>query len=86
MCISRIIVKLLIIVGALNWGLFGFFQYDLVAQIFGGADMTGARVVYSLIGIAGLVGLFCCIRSCCGCGGKCDCNCGCKACDKDKRK
>ncbi len=77
------ITKLLVIVGALNWGLVGFFQYDLVAEIFGGASMMGARVVYSLVGLAGLYKLscfFCCNRSCgggCGCG-----NSNCSCCNK----
>lgn len=44
---------LLVIIGAINWGLIGFFQFDLVATLFG--DMsTVSRVVYSLVGIAGL--------------------------------
>lgn len=43
----------LVIVGALNWGLVGFFKYDLVAKIFG--DMSGvSRVVYALVGLSGL--------------------------------
>lgn len=43
----------LVIVGALNWGLVGFFKYDLVAKIFG--DMSSvSRVVYALVGLSGL--------------------------------
>lgn len=46
----------LTIIGAINWGLIGIFQWDLVAAIFG--DMTtGARIIYSLVGIAGLVNI-----------------------------
>lgn len=46
----------LIIVGALNWGLIGLFNFDLVAAIFG--DMTLlARIVYSLVGVSGLWGI-----------------------------
>jgi uncharacterized membrane protein YuzA (DUF378 family) len=53
-----IIVLILIVVGAVNWGLIGFFQFDLVAAIFGGSQATaGSRVVYSLVGLAGLYGL-----------------------------
>ena len=45
------IVLILIIIGAVNWGLLGFFEFDLVASIFG--DMsTFARIVYGIIGIA----------------------------------
>ena len=47
------IALLLVIIGAINRGLIGFFQFDLVAAIFG--DMsTFSRIIYSLIGIAGL--------------------------------
>lgn len=47
------IVLILVIVGSINWGLLGFFQFDLVAAIFG--DMsTFSRIIYSVIGIAGL--------------------------------
>lgn len=48
---------LLIIIGAINWGLIGFFQFDLVAAIFGGQESILSRIVYSLVGIAGLVSL-----------------------------
>ena len=48
-----IIALLLVIIGAVNWGLIGFFQFDLVASLFG--DMSAfSRIVYSLVGIAGL--------------------------------
>ena len=51
------IALLLTIIGAINWGLVGFFQYDLVAAIFGGGSQAGAfaRVIYALVGISGLV-------------------------------
>ena len=45
----------LAIIGAVNWGLIGFFQFDLVAAIFGGQDALLSRWVYALVGIAGLV-------------------------------
>lgn len=45
---------LLVIIGAINWGLIGFFQFDLVAALFGGQDSWLSRIVYSLVGIAGL--------------------------------
>ncbi|NLM75411.1 MAG: DUF378 domain-containing protein [Clostridiaceae bacterium] len=47
------IALLLVIIGALNWLLIGLFQYDLVAGIFGVATL-GTRIVYSLVGLAGL--------------------------------
>jgi uncharacterized membrane protein YuzA (DUF378 family) len=45
---------LLVIVGAVNWGLVGIAQFDLVAALLGGADSALSRVVYSLVGVAGL--------------------------------
>ncbi|MEW9502024.1 DUF378 domain-containing protein [Jeotgalibacillus marinus] len=45
------------IIGALNWGLIGFFQFDLVASFFGGQDAALSRLVYGLVGIAGLINL-----------------------------
>ena len=44
----------LVIVGAVNWGLMGFFQFDLVATLFGGPQSEISRLVYSLVGLAGL--------------------------------
>ena len=44
----------LVIVGAVNWGLVGLFQFDLVAALFGGQDAALSRIVYSLVGVAGL--------------------------------
>lgn len=43
------------IIGALNWGLIGFFQFDLVASLFGGQDSFLARTVYAIVGIAGII-------------------------------
>jgi uncharacterized protein len=44
----------LVIIGAINWGLIGFFQFDLVAAIFGGQNSALARIVYGLVGLSGL--------------------------------
>ena len=44
----------LVIVGAVNWGMVGLFQFDLVAALFGPASGL-SRVVYSLVGLAGIV-------------------------------
>ena len=51
------IALILVIIGAINWGLVGFFQYDLVASIFGAGSQAGAfaRIIYALVGISGLV-------------------------------
>ena len=45
------------IIGAINWGLIGFFQYDLVASIFGGQGAALSRIIYGIVGIAGLINL-----------------------------
>ncbi|MHC5540669.1 DUF378 domain-containing protein [Singulisphaera rosea] len=44
----------LAIVGAVNWGLWGLFQFDLVAALCGGQTAPISRVVYSLVGLAGV--------------------------------
>jgi uncharacterized membrane protein YuzA (DUF378 family) len=44
----------LVIIGAINWGLIGFFQYDLLATLFGGMSASISRVIYILVGVAGL--------------------------------
>ncbi len=48
------IALLLVIIGAINWGLVGIFQFDLVASIFGGQAAVISRIVYTLVGAAGL--------------------------------
>ncbi len=45
---------LLVIVGAVNWGLVSLFRFDLVAWIFGGQTAPVSRIVYGLVGLAGL--------------------------------
>lgn len=55
MKILQRIALALIIIGAINWGLIGFFQFDLVATIFGGQDAFLSRLVYDLVGISGLI-------------------------------
>ena len=50
----KIIAYILVIIGAINWGLVGFWGFDLVAAIFG--EMTVlSRIVYSLVGISGII-------------------------------
>ena len=52
-----VLAAVLVVVGAVNWGLVGFAQFDLVAMIFGlrfGEVSTLSRIVYSLVGLAGL--------------------------------
>ena len=45
---------ILAIIGAINWGLVGFARFDLVAWIFGGQTAGVSRVIYAVVGIAGL--------------------------------
>lgn len=52
-----ILALILMIVGALNWGLVGLFQFDLVAAIFGGMTSTLSRIVYTIVGVAGIWGI-----------------------------
>ena len=47
------IVIILVVIGGLNWGLIGFFKYDLVAKIFGDMSMT-SRIIYDIVGLAAL--------------------------------
>lgn len=50
------IALVLIIIGAINWGLIALFELDLVASIFG--EMTiWSRIVYGLVGLSGLWGI-----------------------------
>lgn len=54
MKVLDVIVTVLLIIGALNWGLIGFFDLNLVTAIFGEAS-TVTRVIYAVVGIASLV-------------------------------
>ena len=45
---------ILTIIGALNWGSIGIFGFDLVAALFGGQLTVPSRVVFTLVGLAGL--------------------------------
>ena len=44
----------LVIIGALNWGSIGLFQFDIVAWIFGGQTSVISRIIYTLVGLAGI--------------------------------
>jgi len=52
MKILDVIAAVLLVVGGLNWGLVGLFQFDLVAALFGGSEAALARGVYILVGLA----------------------------------
>ena len=40
---------IILIVGGLNWGAVGIFQFDIVASIFGGQDAIGSRIIYTIV-------------------------------------
>lgn len=48
------IALIISIIGSINWGLIGLFQFDLVSWIFGGQDAILSRIVYGVVGLAGL--------------------------------
>lgn len=48
------IALILSIIGCLNWGLVGLFRFDLVAWLFGGDASLLSRIIYTLVGLAGL--------------------------------
>lgn len=49
-----ILALILSIIGCLNWGLVGIFQFDLVAWLFGGQGAVVSRIIYTIVGLAGL--------------------------------
>ena len=73
----RFIVLLLMIIGSLNWGLVGFFQYNLIADVF--AAYPGfVRFIFAIVGLAGLYSIGCLCR----CSKGCHCGPGCSCCKK----
>lgn len=57
------IAKLLLVIGGLNWGLVGAFNYNLVTELFGSMTMI-SRIVYIAVGVAAVLFIFCLFRSC----------------------
>ena len=57
MKVLKSIALAILIIGGLNWGLVGLFDFNLVAFLFGGQDAIISRVVYALVGIAGLINI-----------------------------
>lgn len=51
------IAFILVVIGGLNWGLVGFFNFDLVAAIFGELSII-SRIVYALVGLSALYAIF----------------------------
>lgn len=54
---THYVLKPLSLIGALNWGLVGFFKFDIVAWLFGPMTIL-SRLVYAIIGLAALIWLF----------------------------
>ncbi|NLC18519.1 MAG: DUF378 domain-containing protein [Clostridiales bacterium] len=50
------IALILVVIGAINWGLIGFFNFDLVKAIFGNMTLV-SRIIYALVGVSGLYAL-----------------------------
>jgi len=44
----------LVVIGALNWGLVGLFEFDFVAWLFGGTTAVLSRIIYTIIALAGI--------------------------------
>ena len=68
------IALVLVIIGALNWGMWGFFQIDVVSSILGGPSSVASRIIFGLVGLAGLWAITFFKKVCC-----------CAACDNDKK-
>ena len=54
MTVMNKIALVLTIIGALNWGSVGLFSFDVVAWICGGAGTVAARIIYTIVALAGL--------------------------------
>ncbi len=57
MKVINFLVLILILAGALNWGLWGFFHFDFIAWFSGGNSTWLARLIFCIIGLAGVWGL-----------------------------
>lgn len=53
-CMMDKISLILVIIGAINWGSIGLFQFDIVAWIFGGQGAILSRIIYTLVALAGI--------------------------------
>jgi len=69
MCVGHWIAFILVFVGAINWGLWGAFEFNLVNKILGSVSWL-ERLVYILVGLAGIFMLFTCKCKACGMDGK----------------
>ena len=53
-CNMDTLALILSIIGSINWGLVGIFRFDLVAWLFGGQTSVVSRIIYTIVGLAGL--------------------------------
>jgi len=60
----NVLAFILIVAGALNWGLWGFFQFDFIAWLCGGNTSWLSRLIYSFVGLSGLW-ILSCFGKCC---------------------
>ena len=67
MRIINLLASVLVVVGALNWGLWGIFQFDLVAFLSGGPSTAISRIIYGLVGLGGIWKLKCMVSKASSC-------------------
>lgn len=48
------IALVLVIIGAIVWGIIGIFNFDIIAWMFGGQGAVVSRIIYTIVGLAGL--------------------------------
>lgn len=53
----RKLVLILMIIGGINWGLIGFFNFNLVTSIFGDGLVVISRIIFAIVGLAALYGI-----------------------------
>jgi hypothetical protein len=62
-CPACKLIGLLVVIGAINWGLVGAFDLNLVERLLGGWPVV-LKIVYILVGIAGVIALISCVKAC----------------------
>ncbi len=67
--VLNVVALVLVLIGAINWGLWGFFQFDLVAWLFKGNTTALSRLIYAIVGLAGVwsLRLLCMCKTLCCC-------------------
>jgi hypothetical protein len=81
MCkVLNVIAMILVFIGGLNWGLIGFFNWDLVAAIFGAMSLV-TNIIYALVGLSALYLIIWSLAK-----GHCSCGCKCESKPKAKKR